>query len=162
MNFDNFNKYTLFLDELNGVIKLVRKEQNGKPCNFKTPVTQKQCPKIYVLKQKESIVYVGYASQSIGARLWQGINARKYSYKWRNVKEIELLVFVSNVTLIGNKCKKDKAIIAFAEAVEAELVLKVRQETGKWPKFQNEIHFNNVLLEKASEIALQIYTKIMK
>ena len=139
---------------------------DGKESSFKTPVTQKQTPKIYVLKYKEAIVYIGYASQSIGTRMGQGMRAAGlngyHGYKWKQVDKLELYIFVFDQKLKGSKHKDDKTFVNLAEAVEAELVYLVREKTGKWPEFQNEIHFNNEELEKAKAIAADLYTKIMQ
>ncbi|RFC55010.1 hypothetical protein [Brumimicrobium aurantiacum] len=164
MDFKGPYCYTLFLSGEKDKRVLFKKDSNGHETNFKKPVTKSKTPKIYILKAKEKIVYVGYASQSIGTRLGQGIRATgKNGYhgnKWKQVSELELLVFIFDQELKGNKHDDDKPHIALAEAVEAELVFKVRKETGKWPEFQNEIHFNNVRLEKAKEIAREIYGEV--
>jgi len=47
---------------------------------------------------------------------------------------------------------------SFIEAIEGELVYLVRQNTGRWPACQNEIHFSNC--EGAKEIALEIMNYI--
>lgn len=163
MEYSGPYQYTLFLSGPKETRFIEKKEQNGVVTNFKYPVTKKLAPKIYILKQQGQIVYVGYASQSIGTRLWQGMSANGskgyHGYKWREVEQLGLLVFVFDKTINGSKHQDDVPYIAFAEAVEAELVFKVRQETGKWPKFQNEIHFNNEQLEKAKEVALDMYIK---
>lgn len=145
---------------------ILKKICDGKVSNFKTPITKDRTPKIYVLKHKEAIVYIGYASQSIGTRLGQGMRAAGlngyHGYKWKQVDELELFVFVFDQKLKGSKHKDDKPFINLAEAVEAELVYLVREKTGKWPEFQNEIHFNNEELEKAKAIAAVFYTKIIQ
>tara|TARA_R110002051_G_scaffold256040_3_gene315119 strand:- start:279 stop:785 length:507 start_codon:yes stop_codon:yes gene_type:complete len=161
LNFNGPYCYTLFLsgEETKRVLK--KKVCNGKVTNFTKPVTLTKTPKIYILKHKDEIVYVGYASQPIGLRIGQGMRAKGlygyHGYKWRNVDKLELLVFVAEKTLIGNRAKADLPFIAYAEAVEAELVFLVRDKTGKWPEFQNEIHFNNAKLEKAKKEAQRIY-----
>jgi hypothetical protein len=43
------------------------------------------------------------------------------------------------------------------EAVEAELVYFIREKTGKWPKYQMEIHFH-----EASAIVRRVARKILK
>ncbi len=48
---------------------------------------------------------------------------------------------------------KRKTII---EAIEAEIVFNVRNETGKWCKFQHEIHFHN-LGDVIKNVAYKIY-----
>jgi hypothetical protein len=70
-----------------------------------------------------------------------------------------LQTFVFNATLKGDK-QKDLPIVTFVEGIEAELVYLVRSKTGRWPLFQNEIHFNNDNHEKTKEIALRIYRKV--
>jgi hypothetical protein len=143
-----------------------KRVRDGKESTFKTPVTQKLRPKIYVLKYEGAIVYIGYASQSIGTRLGQGMRAAGlngyHGYKWKQVDKLELYVFVFDQQLQGSKHKEDTPYINLAEAVEAELVYLVREKTGKWPEFQNEIHFNNTELENAKAIAADLYTKIMQ
>ncbi|WP_149304910.1 hypothetical protein [Pareuzebyella sediminis] len=164
MNYKGPICYTLFLtgDEKNRTI--YQKMSEGKVANFTAPVTAKLTPKIYVLQHNGKPVYVGYASQSIGTRLNQGLKAdgKKgyHGYKWKQADELKLMVFVFEQKLKGKKDNADKPYILFVEAVEAELVYKIRQETGKWPAFQNEIHFNNENLEKAKLVAAEIYRKI--
>ena len=132
--------------------------------SFKGPITKDKCPKIYILLIDEHIVYVGYTGQSVSNRLRYGINpkgAKGYKgYKWKEQTQIKLIVFVFDQDLKGNKHKDDESYILLSEAVEAELVYKVRNETGRWPEFQNEIHFNNDSLEKAKIIANEMFDKI--
>ena len=47
--------------------------KDGQLTTFKAPVTSTKTLKIYIIKQKSEVVYVGYASQSIGLRLGQDI-----------------------------------------------------------------------------------------
>ncbi|MDO6605697.1 hypothetical protein [Arenibacter palladensis] len=143
---------------------LTKKDLDGNATTFKDPVTQNKTPKIYILKQEEEVVYIGYASQSIGTRFGQGIRANGakgyHGYKWKQEEELELFVFVFDHLLIGNKNKEDEPYVLLTEAVEAELVYLIREKTGKWPQFQNEIHFNNNNLPRAKEIALKMFNTI--
>lgn len=163
MNYTGPFIYSLYLDGQEKERFIKQKIYNGVNSAFLNPVNLSKTPKIYILKHNDNIVYIGYASQSIGTRLSQGIRANGrngyHGYKWKEVEQLDLLVFVFDKTLKGNKHKDDKSYIAFAEAVEAELVFKVRLETGNWPEFQNEIHFNNVALAQATAAALDIYKK---
>jgi len=129
---------------------------------FKHPVTLDKTPKIYVLMSGEQILYVGYTSQSISNRLRDGLKKagtfKDYKgYKWKVFDEVILYVFVFEKQLKGNRVMEDLPFIDLAEAVEAELVYKVRKETGSWPLFQNEIHFNNEELDKATKIADEMF-----
>ncbi len=156
--------YTILLSCTEDKRIISKKDIEGKITNFKHPITAQRVPKIYILKQNEELVYVGYASQSIGTRLGQGIRANGgngyHGYKWKQTEELQLLVFVFSQQLKGKKNDADKPYILLAEAIEAELVYLIREETGKWPRFQNEIHFNNENLEKAKEIAAEIYLAV--
>jgi hypothetical protein len=158
--------YTLLLSGKEDKRIISKKICDGKETNFKPPINQNLTPKIYVLKYKGVVVYVGYASQSIGTRLGQGMRAAGlngyHGYKWKQVEELDLYVFVFDQKLKGSKHKDDKPFVNLAEAVEAELVYLIRGKMGEWPEFQNEIHFNNWELEKAKKIAKDLYSKIMK
>lgn len=124
----------------------VKKKQDGKYVNFQSPVTSKKRPKIYILKDAESIIYVGYAGQPIGTRIWQGLYAQGlngyHGYKWKQEEQLELSVFVFEEAFCGIDTK-DAAYKSYVEAIEAELVYLIRHKTGQWPKYQHEIHFNN-------------------
>ncbi|MBE99153.1 hypothetical protein [Flavobacterium coralii] len=138
---------------------------NGIEAKYSGPIVKTRVPKIYILKQGNKLVYVGYTSQSITNRFRQGIKASGtkgyHGYKWKQAHELQLLVFVFDQKLVGNKHDDDIPFIALAEAVEAELVYIVRNTTGKWPAYQNEIHFNNQQSELAKAIADDIYQKII-
>lgn len=156
--------YTL---QLSGEDKrtLLKKDALGKPTRFTKVVNQSRVPKIYVLQQDKELVYIGYASQGIGTRLGQGLRANGnngyHGYKWKTVHQLKLHVFVFNQTLEGNKHNSNQPYIKLAEAVEAELVYLVRSKTGSWPKYQNEIHFNNEYLSKAKEVAAEMYNLLI-
>jgi len=132
--------------------------------SFSSPITKDKCPKINILMINEQIVYVGYTGQSVFNRLRNGINPKGTKgykrYKWKEQAQIKLIFFVFNQDLKCNQHKDDEPYILLAEAVEAELVYKVRNEIGRWPEFQNEIHFNNKSLEKAKIIENEMFGKI--
>ncbi|MDM1362499.1 hypothetical protein [Myroides marinus] len=135
--------------------------EDDKTIRFSPQLTKNKVPKIYVLKIKGEVVYIGYTSQSITTRLNSGLKADGkngyHGYKWKNVTDkMELLIFVFGNVLTGIK-DQDKELIMFIEAIEAELVYQVRSQTGNWPKFQNEIHFNNTDRTKVLEITDYIY-----
>ncbi len=129
--------------------------------NYHKAVTQKGVPKIYVVQAEGKVVYVGYASQSMGTRMGQGFRGSKgyQGYKWRFLEQVELLVFVSDTPLTGDE-SKDAETILLGKAIEAELVHLVRTKTKKWPEWQNEIHFNNYQREKALKIAIDMYNML--
>ena len=121
---------------------------------FKTPATNRS-PKVYVVKYCGDIVYVGTAQQSFGARLWLGLTAKGkggyHGYKWRGLPgKIDVLIYC--LEMKGKPEKQKKKL----ETIEAEIVFAVRSLTGKWPKYQTEIHFHN-----ASKSELQIAHHIL-
>lgn len=161
MNFPLPHRYSLILQETQSVHKTMLILEDDKTRRFSTQLTKNKVPKIYVIKIKGEVVYIGYTSQSITTRLNSGLKANGkngyHGYKWKNAtNEMELLVFVFENVLTGIKAQ-DKELIMFVEAIEAELVYKFRSQTGNWPKFQNEIHFNNNDREQVLEITKYIY-----
>jgi len=162
MNYTGPYCYSLVLagSEKNRIIS--KKDIEGKTIKFTHPVTRVKTPKIYILKSGNEIVYIGYASQPIGARLNYGIKISGekgyHGYKWKHLDKLELLVFVFNKEFDG--IKDDDKYKTFVEAIEAELVYKVRNETGLWPKYQNEIHFNNHQRKAVLQITTELYMKV--
>ena len=47
------------------------------------------------------------------------------------------------------------------ENIEAELAFIVRNQTGRWPEMQNEIHFNNKYQDKGKKLADMMYKQII-
>jgi hypothetical protein len=90
---------------------------------------------------------VGITSQSMSTRLRIGFKADGktgyWGYKWKNE--------LTNAELyIWSFPSKDKEYI---EAIEGELVYYLREQTGKWPKHQMEIHFHPDVTKEQSDIA---------
>ena len=111
--------------------------------------------KIYVLTSNKKVLYIGTTKSSLKSRLNSGLKANGkngyHGYKWKDEKNIRIFVW--------NFDKLDKYQ---TENIEAELAFTVRNKTGKWPKFQNEIHFNNSYEEKGKKIANKMYERIIK
>jgi len=113
-------------------------EANGKPSRgFLAPDMVDSFPKLYVVKHNSEVYYVGITRQDIRKRLRYGFSAKGeygYSgYKWKNLEEVELLIWpFQDISM------------EVVEAIEAELVYLIRKKTGKWPKYQVEIHFHDV------------------
>ncbi|MGC1472992.1 MAG: hypothetical protein WA775_10410 [Psychroserpens sp.] len=128
---------------------------------------------IYIVKSEEDWLYVGEAKSSLKKRLQSGFNSYRYykrtnkkrggygGYKWielfdenidkRRVESLKIIAILFDESYAE---KREKI-----EAVEGELVYLIRQETGKWPLFQNEIHFKNKN-KQSFKIALNIMEKI--
>lgn len=140
------NKYKIRI--VDSKIKCI--EVNGiKGNNFIYPDTSGKLPKLYVIKGLTDIFYVGITIQDIRERLRSGFLAKGehgyYGYKWKELKEVHILVWTFPSMVISN-----------IEAIEAELVYYIREKTGKWPRYQMEIHFH-----QASESELQTAKSIL-
>lgn len=157
MTYTGPHTYTLFIHGPKNKRRISHKTQNGKATNFTKPLTTNKLPKVYLITQGNEVLYVGYASQSVGLRLGQGFRGigNYHGYKWRHENEVQLHVFVFNQPLTGNR-DEDANYILHVEAIEAELVYLVHHQTGQWPLYQNEIHFNNTNRETTLKVAAEI------
>lgn len=63
-------------------------------------------------------------------------------YKWLNREQNTVRNLKLHVAVFGPEYD-DEQQRSVIEAIEGELVFLVRQQTGDWPLFQNEIHFRN-------------------
>lgn len=127
--------------------------------NFFDPLTSGK-PKIYIVKHKNEIIYVGFTKDNFRSRINKGLAPRinpktaKHEggyggYKWRILDEVEAFVWVFNIE-VTKKIDEHKWMF---ENIEAEIVFQLKQQ-GKLPKFQSEIHFY-------SEIENQVPLKAM-
>jgi hypothetical protein len=144
---NSYNSYKLN-KSLSGFLPV---EVNGEKIeHFISPDT-KPVPKLYVVKNNRDICYVGITSQSISSRLRIGFidngHYGYHGYKWKDkIDQADLLIWAF-----------DKGINI--EAIEAELVFFIREKTGKWPKYQMEIHFHHEVTEIERQIARSILSK---
>lgn len=128
---------------------------------FQKSLTKKKNPKIYIIHRYNQVYYVGYAGQPIAARLRYGLNpksAKGYAgYKWKHEDEVSITIFTfsSAETTLPYTDQR-----LFVEAVEAEVVYGIRNRTGRWPEYQNEIHFNNHNTTEVRISAAKILNKI--
>ncbi len=123
-----------------------------------SPRVRKSGPKIYVVHESQTPVYVGQTTSSIAARLSKGSKqdpSKNHGYsghQWRrslcqaNI-DIWILQFEDKST-----AKRD------LETIEAEVVFLLRQR-GQWPRYQTEIHFHqsNALHRQTSEQIVDQY-----
>jgi len=117
--------------------------------SFHQRLTKRKVQKLYILREGFDILYVGTTSQSMTSRFRTGFKASGkngyHGYKWKHKENVQLVVCTF----------KDLTRIQ-VENIEAELVYLIRQKTGRWPLFQNEIHFNNEH-ENGKNVANEIY-----
>jgi|GEM_PF-1149665 len=120
--------------------------------------------KIYILRFREEIIYVGITKQPLNSRFRQGLTATGrngfYGYAWKSLavkgksKIIDLFVYK-----FGDEKLNDDEIRDATEATEAEIVFLVRSERKQWPKYQTEIHFHQANSEEVLA-AKQIYDQV--
>jgi len=145
---------------------------NGKSTDhFITPDTEAGKQKLYVLKNSKELYYVGVTSRPMSARLRIGYRAKGeqgyHGYKWiGKIARAELLVWCKGeqgyhgYKWIGKIARAELLVWCFTksrrphvEAIEGELVYLIRNRTGKWPKYQMEIHFHPDASDKEKQIA---------
>ena len=125
--------------------------------HFESPATDKKKSKIYVLLDGAEILYVGQTGQSIRSRFRGAFQANGetgfYGYKWRDKrKKLTLLIWILPDFV---------ATFEGREAVEAEVIFRVRRDFGYWPRYQNEVHFWNTD-EKILTLADEIFDELKK
>ena len=110
--------------------------------------------KIYIFKKGKTFLYVGITRQRVSSRMSasfriflkkektnqssKGYSGHKFIGDYKDRGALRLYVFAL-AHIIGKK----KEAYEEAEAIEAEIVYAIRSKTNKWPRYQNEIHFNN-------------------
>ena len=121
---------------------------------FRKPVTQKDLPKLYVVRNRSRVIYVGHTRQPIRNRLRYGLQATGkggyYGYSWKELREVHLLIWCFPWEPTER-----------VESIEAEVVYLVRNDTGQWPGYQTEIHFHSVR-EEEKKVAELIYQEALK
>ncbi len=131
-------------------------EVNGRvTSHFIAPDTKSGIQKLYVVKDGKDICYVGVTSQPMSSRLRGGFkddgHYGYHGYKWKDqLKGAELLVW-----------HFPDQTSAHVEAIEAELVYYIRKKTGKWPKYQMEIHFHGAS-EEERQTAMSILDQCLE
>ena len=143
---NSYNKYRIKITDL----KIKRIRANGEiGKGFDYPDVSDNLPKLYVVKRGKDIYYVGMTTQDIRKRLRQGFSAQGehgyHGYKWKDQDTVELLIW-----------RFPGSTREYVEAIEAELVYFIREKTGKWPRYQMEIHFHG-----ASEAERQVAKSIL-
>jgi len=160
-------KYTLHIhDRADGTCSVLLKSTEEKSESI---ALKKERRKIYLISSRRKILYVGEADTSMKTRLQRGCIYYNYfirnkkarngyqGYKWLNKNNNPERLLTVNVAIFEpeHDPKENRNII---EAIEGELVYLIRQNTGEWPYFQQEIHFSNA--PGAKETALNIYNEL--
>lgn len=147
---------------LNGKVSKARVsfiEQHGDYKKGRWGLANKKLPKIYLLKKDGEILYVGITKMPLSSRFRYGLTALGkngyYGYAWKALAPrkgqsgpIDLFVYVYN--------SKERT-----EAIEAEVVYLIRNKTGRWPRYQTEIHFHQAD-DAEKEIAQGIYKQVSR
>jgi len=140
-----------------GKAKVLQIKQRGPYRKGRWGLANKRSPKIYIIKHDEEIIYVGITESLLSSRLRSGLTAvgKKgyYGYPWKilakrdDSRVLDLFVYLFN--------SKERT-----EVIEAEVVYLIRSKTGRWPKYQTEIHFHYDANRKEKGIARRIYNRI--
>jgi hypothetical protein len=127
----------------------------GRP-HFVAPAAGR-APKIYVVSRKGEVLYVGKTCQRIASRFYGAFAAKGetgyYGYQWRGSKEpMDLDIWILS---FDGDANVDREL----ETIEAEVIFCIREQSGQWPLFQNEIHFHPSSNEHR-EIASRIFRAV--
>lgn len=130
------------------------KEKGSTPGSWVS--ANKTVPKIYILKYKEKIIYVGITKMPLSSRFRYGLSASGqggyHGYAWKQLASKEGSDPI-NLYVYSFKSKER------TEAIEAEVVYLIRHKTGNWPEHQTEIHFHQTTkIEK--NIAEKVFAEI--
>lgn len=165
MRLDRWQHFSLEIKKVNkDYSKIVKtfESKTGKE-NFTYPATNRRV-KLYLVKYKNEIVYVGITAQPIVNRLRSGLKPNikngYYGYRWKHLKHVDLMVWCDQGHDKPNKSKLKKDMKVF-ETIEGEIVYLFRKYNGKWPEYQIEIHFHNIS-EQEKIMAKFIYSKASK
>lgn len=150
-NTQTYNKYRIRIaDSKFQCIEVIGEKGQG----FLYPDVSDKLPKLYVVKHDKEIYYVGITRQDIRKRLRYGFSAKGkhgyHGYKWKDQDTVELLIW-----------SFPDGTMEHMEAIEAELVYSIREKTGKWPKYQMEIHFHGAS-EKEKHIVKSILSRCLE
>ena len=133
-------------------------KEEGVLCSFSKPATIRGIAKLYTVSQNNILLYVGIASQPISSRLNGGLKAKGkngyHGYKWKHIR-CSLVFRVWTV-----KEKGSYIDLSEMEAIEAEVAYLYRKNSNQWPKYQNEIHFQQSK-SKHRKIAESIYLGVI-
>lgn len=111
---------------------------NGKP-HFVSPAT-KAGPKLYLVFEGGTLIYVGVAIRAMASRLRDGFKPPGkngyHGYAWKHLtRDLRLDIWYL-------RKKQSSSSLKELESLEAEVVYLFRSSTGQWPKYQTEIHFH--------------------
>ena len=118
-------------------------EQWVETTGFKPPATTQDLGKVYVFAcaQTQWPFYVGKTKRSIGGRLGGAFKCtpdnRANGFAGYRFKRERTSAFLH--VFLGDPSSPWTS--QDAECIEAEVVFRIRRDSGAWPAFQSEIHF---------------------
>ena len=151
--------------------RIVSKQGPNGETKFSFPATSTE-PKLYIISNGGAPFYVGATKRPIGERLRTGFQAdgrNGYSgYLWRHymsraaldiwpleLEEADFIAMGADPSAKRVESDQGKLKNILVEALEAEVVLLIRQMFDRWPKYQSEIHFHQSL-STHTEVAVKI------
>ncbi len=155
-NYLRFKFCLKFSDNKDKKIKLRLLPQEGQSNPVRWGNANKKTPKIYILRVNGKIIYVGVTRTSLSSRFGFGLRARGkggyHGYAWKELADKNGSIAVD---LFVYSFENEER----TESIEAEIVYLVRSKTGRWPKYQTEIHFHQAS-SKEIAAARQIYRQV--
>jgi hypothetical protein len=110
------------------------------PIDHFTGIAAQRGPKLYVVSQESSLIYIGKTSQPMSSRLRGGMNANGengyHGYAWRDIDGLYRL----DIWLLEDCSQEDEE--QHLETIEAETAFLFRKQSNQWPSGQTEIHFH--------------------
>lgn len=115
--------------------------------NFRGTAASGNSPKVYAIVNHEGICFIGKTRLPLSLRFWFGLDKkksgrlrtnakpRKPDDRWKAIREAVMCVWELDESVV-----KDDAAL---ERIEAEMVYRIRQYTGSWPLFQQEIRLSS-------------------
>ena len=115
-------------------------------------------PKIYILKNKKEIIYVGITKMPLSNRFRFGLMASGkngyHGYAW---KQLSAKGELDSIKLYVYLFESEER----TEAIEAEIAYLIRHKAGRWPVYQTEIHFHQANIKEIN-MAEKIFIDISK
>jgi hypothetical protein len=115
--------------------------------NFRGTAASGHSPKVYAIVNQNGICFIGKTRLPLSLRFWFGLDKkksgrlrtnakpRKPDERWKTMREAVMCVW----ELTDGVAKDDFAL----ERIESEMVYRIRQYTGNWPLFQQEIRLSS-------------------
>jgi hypothetical protein len=123
--------------------------------NFRGTAASGNSPKIYAIVNTDGICIIGKTRLPLSLRFWFGLDKkksgrlranakpRKADERWKTMREAVMCVWELDESVATDDSVLDR--------IEAEMVYRIRQYSGNWPLFQQEIRLSNVEMPRIEQ-----------